>query len=141
MLLFCQFQAQFCENVNPICEKSFFEKIKLSTDICSNVLYIYTTNATVKEPHCKFCKRKINSDWLTYFPTRIFTFDDTRHLNPSSSRKWIIIQNKLYIYMSYCCCTWPCIEFFISADKILRSISLPHGGLGLFISYKKKKKV
>ena len=100
MLLFCQFQAQFCENVNPICEKSFFEKITLSTDICSNVLYIYTTNAAVKEAHCKFCKRKINSDWVTYFPTRIFTFDDTRHLNPSSSRKWIIIQNKLlYIYV------------------------------------------
>jgi hypothetical protein len=100
MLLFCQFQAQFCENVNPICEKSFFEKITLSTDICSNVLYIYTTNAAVKEAHCKFCKRKINSDWVTYFPTKIFTFDDTRHLNPSSSRKWIIIQNKLlYIYV------------------------------------------
>jgi len=95
MLLFCQFQAQFFENVNPICEKSFFDKIKLSTDICSNVLYIYTTNATVKEAHCQFCKWKINSDWLTYYPTTIFTFDDTRHLNPSSSRKWIIIQNKL----------------------------------------------
>jgi hypothetical protein len=47
-----------------------------------------------------FRKTVLEIDRITTYLTMIFTFDDTRHLNPSSSRKWIIIQNKLlYIYV------------------------------------------